>query len=49
LAQQASLVTAVDFIEKFLEKNKQDNASFNNINYIHGDVAKLSFQINQLA
>lgn len=43
LAQQASHVTAVDFIEKFVEKNRELNSSLNNIEHMASDATKLSF------
>ena len=46
LAQQAEKVVAVDFIERFIEKNKELNANLNNIDYVVGDVTKLSFNKN---
>ncbi len=46
LAKKAAKVTAVDFIEKFVEKNREVNSNFNNIDFIHGDVTKLEFQKN---
>ncbi|XP_033755776.1 phosphoethanolamine N-methyltransferase-like isoform X2 [Pecten maximus] len=38
LAQRARHVLAVDFVEKFIEKNKEANGSFENIDYIVDDV-----------
>lgn len=46
LAQQAEHVTAVDFIEKFIEKNRELNNDLNNIEFMHGDATKVSFQNN---
>lgn len=44
LAQQAEKVTAVDFIEKFLDKSRQLNSDLNNIDYLPSDVTKLQFE-----
>ena len=46
LAQQAEKVIAVDFIDRFIEKNKELNANLNNIDFIVGDATKLSFNKN---
>lgn len=46
LAQQAEHVTAVDFIEKFLDKNRELNSDMNNIDYLPSDVTKLEFEKN---
>jgi hypothetical protein len=43
LAQQAEKVIAVDFIEKFIEKNRELNKNSDNIDYVVGDVTKLSY------
>lgn len=48
LAQQAESVIAVDFIEKFIEKNRELNSDLNNIEFVHGDVTKLTFEHNSL-
>lgn len=45
-AQCANHVTAVDFMEKFVEKNKQDNGHHKNVNFIHSDVTQLNFSKN---
>lgn len=39
----AQTVTAVDFVEKFIEENKINNANASNITYYCGDVMKLEF------
>jgi phosphoethanolamine N-methyltransferase len=39
----AQTVTAVDFVEKFIEENKLHNANAHNITYYCGDVMKLEF------
>lgn len=46
LAQQAEHVTAVDFIEKFLERNRELNSDRDNILYLPSDVMKLDFERN---
>jgi phosphoethanolamine N-methyltransferase len=46
LAQQAEHVIAVDFIDKFIQKNQELNFDLNNIEYITGDVTKLTFDSN---
>lgn len=46
LAQQAEHVTAVDFIEKFLERSRELNSDLNNIDYLASDVMKLDFERN---
>ena len=43
LAQQVEKVIAVDFIEKFIEKNRELNKNSDNIDYVVGDVTKLSY------
>ncbi|XP_035265800.1 phosphomethylethanolamine N-methyltransferase-like isoform X2 [Anguilla anguilla] len=45
-AQYADHVTAVDFMEKFVEKNKQDNSHHRNVDFIHSDVTQLNFSKN---
>lgn len=46
LAAKAKSVVAVDFMEKFIEKNREDNASFSNIDFRCADVTKLSLNDN---
>lgn len=43
LAMQAEHVVAVDFIEKFIEKNRELNGDLDNIDFMHGDATKVSF------
>ena len=43
-AQVSSHVTAVDFIEKFVDENRQANSQFNNISYHCSDVMQLDFE-----
>lgn len=46
LALQAEHVTAVDFIEKFIDRNRELNSDLNNIDYLPSDVTKLDFERN---
>ena len=46
LAQQAESVIAVDFIERFIEKNRQLNSDLFNIEYLTADATKLTFEPN---
>lgn len=43
-AQVSNHVTAVDFIEKFVDQNRQANSLFNNISYHCSDVMALDFE-----
>ncbi|KAI1898360.1 hypothetical protein AGOR_G00071520 [Albula goreensis] len=45
-AQHAHHVTAVDFMEKFVERNKQENGHHNNVEIIQADVTQLNFSKN---
>jgi len=36
-------VTAVDFMEKFVEKNREENGHLGNAEFIQADVTKLDF------
>ncbi|KAJ8406010.1 hypothetical protein AAFF_G00308980 [Aldrovandia affinis] len=45
-AQHARHVTAVDFMEKFVEKNREDNGLHSNIDFIQSDVTQLVFSKN---
>lgn len=47
LASTAKSVVAVDFMEKFIERNKMNNARFSNIEYRCVDVTKLNLQNNR--
>uniref|UniRef100_A0A4W5KD55 phosphoethanolamine N-methyltransferase n=1 Tax=Hucho hucho TaxID=62062 RepID=A0A4W5KD55_9TELE len=49
LLTQASHVTAVDFMESFVEKNRQDNSHHGNASFLHADVTKLDFPKNRSA
>ena len=44
LAQIATHVTAVDFVEKFVDQNRITNARFDNISYRCSDVMNLDFE-----
>lgn len=41
IAQKASNVTTVDFMEKFVEKNREVNGKYPNVEFICADVTKL--------
>ncbi|XP_071785730.1 uncharacterized protein [Asterias amurensis] len=43
LAEEADHVTAVDFMEKFIDKNKDIHGNKKNVEFIHGDVTALDF------
>lgn len=43
LIGKARHVTAVDFMEKFVEKNRKDNSHLGNAKFIQADVTKLDF------
>uniref|UniRef100_A0A8C1WI77 phosphoethanolamine N-methyltransferase n=1 Tax=Cyprinus carpio TaxID=7962 RepID=A0A8C1WI77_CYPCA len=43
LIGRARHVTAVDFMEKFVEKNRKDNSHLGNAEFIQADVTKLDF------
>lgn len=43
LATMADHVTAVDFMEQYIEKNRADNGHFNNVTFKCADVTKLDF------
>lgn len=45
-AQLAKSVVAVDFMESFLEKNKQENSHYGTVEFIHKDATQLSFAPN---
>lgn len=47
LAKQVKHVTAVDFVEKFLEANQKTNDDSHNINYHHANVMDLYFENDQ--
>lgn len=41
LLTKAKHVTAVDFMESFVEKNKENNGHHSNVTFIQADVTKL--------
>jgi len=47
LASTAKSVVAVDFMEKFINKNREDNGHFKNIDFRCMDVTKLNLQSNR--
>lgn len=46
LLASADHVTAVDFMENFVEKNRQDNGHHGNASFLQADVTKLEFPLN---
>ncbi|KAK6453603.1 phosphoethanolamine N-methyltransferase 3 isoform X2 [Huso huso] len=46
LVKVASQVTAVDFMQKFLDKNKEDNGHHGNAEFIQADATQLDFPEN---
>ncbi|XP_034038071.1 phosphomethylethanolamine N-methyltransferase-like [Thalassophryne amazonica] len=48
LLAKAKHVTAVDFMEKFVEKNKLTNGHHTNVTFIHADVTKLDVPPNSI-
>nr|XP_033477076.1 phosphoethanolamine methyltransferase isoform X1 [Epinephelus lanceolatus] len=48
LVTKASHVTAVDFMESFVEKNKQENGHHSNATFIQADVTKLEIPENSI-
>ncbi|XP_030622652.1 phosphoethanolamine methyltransferase [Chanos chanos] len=46
LIGKARHVTAVDFMEKFVEKNREDNSHLGNAEFIQSDVTQLNFPNN---
>lgn len=47
IAAKAKSVIAVDFIEQFIEKNRQDNAHMGNIKFNVGDATKIAYESDQ--
>lgn len=47
LLARAAHVTAVDFMESFIEKNRQDNGHHSNATFIQADVTKLDVPRNR--
>ncbi|XP_019944292.2 phosphoethanolamine methyltransferase isoform X1 [Paralichthys olivaceus] len=48
LLSKAAHVTAVDFMESFVERNRQDNGHHNNATFIQADVTKLDIPQNSI-
>ncbi|XP_061690357.1 phosphoethanolamine methyltransferase isoform X1 [Syngnathoides biaculeatus] len=48
LLKRADHVTAVDFMENFVEKNRQSNGYHKNVTFIRADVTKLEFPPNSV-
>lgn len=44
IAEQANHVTTVDFMKSFIDKSKENNQKFTNIEYITADVTKLQME-----
>lgn len=47
LAVSANNVIAVDFMEKFIEKNRELNGKYSNIDFRCADVTKLNLDVNR--
>ena len=47
ISEQCKTVTAVDFIEKFVDKNRELNEHLGNCRFLQADVAKLQQPINR--
>lgn len=47
LLTKAKHVTAVDFMENFVEKNRQNNGHHSNASFIQADVTKLDLPNNR--
>lgn len=47
LLTNAAHVTAVDFMESFVERNRQDNGHHSNVTFIQADVTKLDVPKNR--
>ena len=43
-AQLAKSVVAVDFMESFIEKNREDNQHYGTVEFLHQDATQLSFE-----
>ncbi|XP_034399254.1 phosphoethanolamine methyltransferase isoform X2 [Cyclopterus lumpus] len=48
LLTKASHVTAVDFMESFVERNRQNNGHHSNVSFIQADVTKLEIPLNSI-
>ncbi|KAL4234230.1 hypothetical protein ACF0H5_005881 [Mactra antiquata] len=46
LAESAKSIVAVDFMEKFIQKNKEENGHFSNVDFKCADVTKLELESN---
>lgn len=46
-AQLAKSVVAVDFMESFLEKNREENGHFGTVEFLHKDATQLAFEPNR--
>ena len=46
-AQLGKSVVAVDFMESFLEKNKEENSHYGTVEFIHKDATQLVFEQNR--
>jgi ubiquinone/menaquinone biosynthesis C-methylase UbiE len=46
-AQLAESVIAVDFMESFLEKNKEENSHYGTVEFLHQDATQLTFESNR--
>lgn len=49
LLTMAKHVTAVDFMESFVEKNRQNNGHHSNVAFIQADITKLEVPKNRWA
>lgn len=47
LLTKAKHVTAVDFMESFVEKNRQENGHHSNVTFVQADVTKLEVPQNR--
>lgn len=48
LLTKAKHVTAVDFMESFVQKNRENNGHYSNVSFIQADVTKLEIPKNRL-
>lgn len=47
IAKNAKKVIAVDFIEDFIEKNREENSHLGNIEFAVGDATKINYSTDQ--
>ena len=47
IAREAEHVTAVDFMEKFINKNKETHGHYGNIDFVQADVTTLECPKNR--